>query len=66
MVSIGANKPNHLNLQFKLRKASPSVANGYPLSGEIIFQLKIKSGKIMLLFLQERTKRVSYPANLHT
>lgn len=58
-------KSNHLNLQFQMRKISPLVANAYPLSrGNSIS--KLKSRKIMPLFLQERTKRVSSPANLHT
>lgn len=57
-------KSNHLHLQFQMRKISPLVANAYPLSGENSIS-KLKSRKIMPLFLQERTKRVSSPANLH-
>ena len=45
-------KPNHLNLQFKMRKTSPLVANGYPLSGENPI---LKSGKIIPLFLQDKS-----------
>ena len=60
MVSIGAN-PIIFNL--KLRRNSPLVAKGYPLSGGNSI---IRSKKLMLLFfLKERTNRVSYLANFH-
>ena len=48
--------------RFEMRSNSPLVANGYPLSGGNGI---IRSKRVMLLFLKERTNRVSYLANFH-